>query len=613
MKDMSVDDIFRSLSTTNMSPSVLATAFGHLAAKGVRESDPRLTVVLHSLKWSAKTLNAKSLSTALVACRKIDTKNAGLVQALCKACVPIMHTFEPQALSNTFNSLVKLNVEDMPLLEALCKASLPKLPLFNGQALANTFNALAKFNHDDKALVKAMCTAALWKAATFNSQEIAMVFNALAKFQSGDKNNDNNNNNNNNNKALLTSLCQASLTKALEFNEQELAVTLNALSKLNVDDRVLMFSVTGALCAAALPKVPRFNAVALSATFNALSKLDVVDKGLYSELLRALCLASLPQVKNFDEQSLASTFNALSKCDLPEGPSPLRDLLHALCEASLPLVESFAPRGLAAVLNSLSRLGHHDAALMSALCAAARQPSVLRLFNAQDVANTLLALASLGHRDESLTIECCRVAEQVADTFSAQGLANTLLALCIIGHPQPAEGSGGVWQALLARVPSQSWSDSDLTQLHTLQMFLDLEGVATIGLPDALRERAKAYHLSLVDSAAKSSRLHLDVSAALDEMGVQHDCETIVGGLSVDLRIRGGKEEEGQTTVIEVDGPRHFLKDKHGHQKGVVGKFKLKDRFLEAKGVRCLHVPYYEWNTLLDSEAKKNYLKKLLK
>ena len=96
-------------------------------------------------------------------------------------------------------------------------------------------------------------------------------------------------------------------------------------------------------------------------------------------------------------------------------------------------------------------------------------------------------------------------------------------------------------------------------------------------------------------------------------MSVQHKNEDIVGGLSVDISLRrAGSGSTDLPTVIEVDGPFHYLKNERGDTKKIWGVYLLKDRLLKKQGYSVLHVPYFEWNPLKDDDNKRKYLEKLL-
>ena len=95
-------------------------------------------------------------------------------------------------------------------------------------------------------------------------------------------------------------------------------------------------------------------------------------------------------------------------------------------------------------------------------------------------------------------------------------------------------------------------------------------------LPPALLHRATELHKKTMMSAA-SSKFHLDVSATLTRMSVQHKNEDIVGGLSVDISLRrAGSGSTDLPTVIEVDGPVYDLKNERGDTRKICGVYLLK-------------------------------------
>ena len=71
------------------------------------------------------------------------------------------------------------------------------------------------------------------------------------------------------------------------------------------------------------------------------------------------------------------------------------------------------------------------------------------------------------------------------------------------------------------------------------------------------------------------------------------------------LRVLRHGVDDTSDIVIEVDGPSHYLR---GDRLCVCGPTSFKHRLLEKSGVKVLHVPYFEWNDLLDNSAKKQYM-----
>eukprot|EP00633_Aureoumbra_lagunensis_P014292 CAMPEP_0197346868 /NCGR_PEP_ID=MMETSP0893-20130614/6546_1 /TAXON_ID=44058 ORGANISM="Aureoumbra lagunensis, Strain CCMP1510" /NCGR_SAMPLE_ID=MMETSP0893 /ASSEMBLY_ACC=CAM_ASM_000539 /LENGTH=71 /DNA_ID=CAMNT_0042856279 /DNA_START=33 /DNA_END=248 /DNA_ORIENTATION=- len=61
-------------------------------------------------------------------------------------------------------------------------------------------------------------------------------------------------------------------------------------------------------------------------------------------------------------------------------------------------------------------------------------------------------------------------------------------------------------------------------------------------------------------------------------------------------------------TAIEVDGPTHYLIKGKGKQQIENGRTRFKSRILRQLGWTVIHVPYFEWDTLIDASDQDTYL-----
>ena len=222
------DQIFESCGS--LDPNGLAAAFDELVRQaGVDQRDARLGELVQKLAATALKLQPKRILYALVACRRLRTKDAGLIKALCDAAKRSARSFEARDLTTTFNALANLTevecVKDKDLLEELCRAAEISVGNFSHIGVALTFNALKKLDHEDAPLLSKLVRAAESKVTQFTAQGIALTFNSLAHFNIADT-------------ALLGKLVREAENKIEEFDPQNIANTMNALGAFKHQGRL---------------------------------------------------------------------------------------------------------------------------------------------------------------------------------------------------------------------------------------------------------------------------------------------------------------------------------------------------------------------------------------
>eukprot|EP00899_Mesostigma_viride_P009684 jgi/Mesvir1/18717/Mv16420-RA.1 len=188
-------------------------------------------------------------------------------------------------------------------------------------------------------------------------------------------------------------------------------------------------------------------------------------------------------------------------------------------------------------------------------------------------------------------------------------------------------------QAVCAVYPRDSWTDG--VQGRALAALLALTNVAGIpavassedtvagsvnplgtdaGITAGSEHDVAAAALprpARAESTTQSSKLHMEVSRVLRELGVEHDNEVpaLFGVYVLDIVVRGRLAERWAGKLcVEVDGPSHYLPD---------GKMdpttRLKQRVLEKDGWCVRRVPYKEWQQWGMSEMERwRYLQGLL-
>ena len=103
-------------------------------------------------------------------------------------------------------------------------------------------------------------------------------------------------------------------------------------------------------------------------------------------------------------------------------------------------------------------------------------------------------------------------------------------------------------------------------------------------------------------SPASASDFHRDVANTLDRLGADH----VVEGATDDGLFRVDCLLADRHVAVEADGPTHFA------DRSPTGKTRLRRRLLEARGLRVVSVPYFEWDPLTTDGAKDAYLAGLL-
>lgn len=98
-----------------------------------------------------------------------------------------------------------------------------------------------------------------------------------------------------------------------------------------------------------------------------------------------------------------------------------------------------------------------------------------------------------------------------------------------------------------------------------------------------------------------SSQQHMQVSGALQELGMNHRLEEVLLPYVADVRMRGGRR------LIEVDGPLHFVGQSHVYDL----KSSLKHRLLTKQGWEVHHIAWNDWP--VQRHSRLNYLARLLR
>ena len=114
--------------------------------------------------------------------------------------------------------------------------------------------------------------------------------------------------------------------------------------------------------------------------------------------------------------------------------------------------------------------------------------------------------------------------------------------------------------------------------------------------PAGLRAAAARFGLEVLHVAD-------DVAGALTRLGVAH----VVEGATDDGLFRVDCLLADRAIAVEADGPSHFV------GRSPNGPTRLRRRLLEARGLRIVSVPFFEWDAFGTDGAKDAYVAGLLK
>ena len=215
----------------------------------------------------------------------------------------------------------------------------------------------------------------------------------------------------------------------------------------------------------------------------------------------------------------------------------------------------------------------------------------------QAVANALWAFASLGVPPAPATRTALdAAAERLAPRMKPQEVANALFAFAVFDRsPPPAVVDAAV------RLPGSDFSANGFCQLFQAHL-AELASGRSLDLPAELLARAEDAWRGDVDDTSMSD-FHRDVANALDRLGADH----VVEGATDDGLFRVDCLLADRRVAVEADGPSHYLADRAPN-----GPTRLRRRLLEARDLRVVSVPYFEWDPLPTDAAKDAYLGGLL-
>ena len=251
-------------------------------------------------------------------------------------------------------------------------------------------------------------------------------------------------------------------------------------------------------------------------------------------------------------------------------------------------------------MHGFAKVGRREPALLDAIATEAVRRE-LRDFNPQDLANTVWAYATAGHAPPALFEAVARAAVPRMGEFKPQHLSNTAWAYAVADAPSAALFADARFTGFCAAAEA-SFEETALAQLHQWQLWLVQErGKTWPQLPATLAERCR---VSFSAEEGVPSWLQKQVVKELAALGMQPREEVPTSlGYSLDAVI----SVEGCDVAVEVDGPTHFV------GRLPTGATVLKRRQLRLAGMPLLAVPYWEWDELGDTAARRAYLSQRLR
>jgi hypothetical protein len=172
-----------------------------------------------------------------------------------------------------------------------------------------------------------------------------------------------------------------------------------------------------------------------------------------------------------------------------------------------------------------------------------------------------------------------------------QAVANALWVFAVFDQSPPPSIVD-----VAARLPGSNFSAEELAQIFQAHL-AELASGRSLDLPADLHARAEDAWRGDVDNT-RMSNLHRDVASTLDRLGENH----VVEGATDDGLFRVDCLVADRRVAVEADGPSHFA------DRAPTGNTRLRRRLLEARGLRVVSVPYFEWDQQTTYGAKDAYL-----
>ncbi|KAI7837274.1 hypothetical protein COHA_008888 [Chlorella ohadii] len=375
-----------------------------------------------------------------------------------------------------------------------------------------------------------------------------------------------------------------------------------------------------AVASAATTCMPDFQSQSLANLLWGYCKLDVYPEELFkaaaAELVERFRTPDL--ARQFRAQELSNSLYAFAQGNIIH-----EDLLNAFeRELSASWVEldsagretrrnrldDFTSQALANSLWSFANLRWYPVRLLEVITRAVGRK--LHSMSPQEISNSIWAYAKFAYHPGPVMVQYQAEIGKRVDKFDGQSLTTTLWALAALSSTH-CDAFKQLVERFVELEPDGNFQDVQYNQVLQAVLLAQFEMQRRpgefreeINLPDRIVDRALAAWRQQ-QQAVKLSAFHLEVSAALAQLGVPFEVEykTEHSLLSVDIAIIDGDRK----IAIEVDGPFHFAVNTNSP----LGQTMIRRRLLRACGWIVISVPCHTWYRL-PIERRPEYVSRLL-
>lgn len=326
-----------------------------------------------------------------------------------------------------------------------------------------------------------------------------------------------------------------------------------------------------------------------------------------------------------------------------------KDVLSTLLTHSQMIQEELSIANVCQIFQAMADLKHYDRNVAMGLLESCRTKE----FKRKEVVKMSISLAKLGHRDDDTLDALADRAVILLESFTPAEAVAVLHSFLILRYFDQLLIEK-LWTCI-TDAPAQNYGVDSLLELYQIDLCLSIERpswprVMSSILKSRIHDAREFFCLE--GEVNINGDLHQQVAQTLVEMDVSHKSGELVGGLIVDIFVTDpkasvakafsreggplelgaatwGVREEGeqgrkpvetqlQGVVLELDGPSKF----YHHQDGVSsvgarntminGRDLFKRRLLEEQGIGWVSIPYYEWELLMSSQERSEYITKKL-
>jgi hypothetical protein len=279
-------------------------------------------------------------------------------------------------------------------------------------------------------------------------------------------------------------------------------------------------------------------------------------------------------------------------------------------------VQESKPQEIANTLWAFATLRRDAPALVSAI--EERADWLVRESDARAISNTAMAFAELSASAPNFWACLERRGEAFAARANVQDVCTTAWALAVGGRTNTNSGLLRLLWGEAMAAGDGAISAENVSQLMQVGLHAQGDGVKLQSAPDALKQ--KMLETAADTTLTSSGRFEDRVARYLTDLGLKHTRQypalgaKFAGYLAVDFAVQAN---DGAKTVLECDGPLHYLHGPLGEGAGrETGPTVAKRRLLERRGWRVVNLPWFQFRKLLregGGEAVKRWLAKAIK